>query len=130
MEDWVERVTSLNQWRPGGERAPHKPLLLLFALGRLSRTGSSAMAFADVEANLRRLLEEYGPPRQTSPSYPFHHLVSDGLWVVRTPSGVGSPGTNLRNLRAGAVGELTTESRRPSMRTSTPSVSRWTRRLG
>ena len=103
---WIERVTSLNQWRRGGERAPHKPLLLLYALGRLQRTGSSSMAFADSEPDLKRLLEEFGPPRTTSPGYPFHHLTSDGLWVVRTPAGIGSPGPNLGDLRAGAVGEL------------------------
>jgi hypothetical protein len=90
--DWVEWVTSLNQWRRGGERAPHKPLLLLYALGRLQRTGSSRMAFAEAEGDLRRLLEEFGPPRSTSPGYPFHHLTTDGLWVVGTPAGTGSPG--------------------------------------
>src|ERR1039458_7420095 len=99
-------VTSLNQWRRGGERAPHKPLLLLYALGRLQRTGSSRMAFAEAEGDLRRLLEEFGPPRSTSPGYPFHHLTTDGLWVVGTPAGTGSPGPNLGNLRAGAIGEL------------------------
>jgi putative restriction endonuclease len=96
----------LNQWRRGGERAPHKPLLLLYALGRLQRTGSSATPFADAESDLRRLLEEFGPPRRTSPGYPFHHLTTDGLWQVRTRIGTGSPGPNLGVLRAGAVGEL------------------------
>jgi putative restriction endonuclease len=81
--------------------------LLLYALGRLQRTGSSATSFADAEGDLRRLLEEFGPPRPTSPGYPFHHLTSDGLWQVRTPTGPGSPGPNLGALRAGAVGELT-----------------------
>jgi len=104
--DWVERVTSLNQWRRGGERAPHKPLLLLYALGRLQRTGSSRMSFAEAEGDLRRLLEEFGPPRSTSPGYPFHHLTTDGLWVVDTPTGTGSPGPNLSDLRGGAIGEL------------------------
>lgn len=105
-EEWTERVTNLNQWRRGGERAPHKPLLLLYALGRLQQTGSWSIPFAEAEGDLRRLLEEFGPPRTTSPAYPFHHLASDGLWEVRTPAGIGCPGTNLRNLRAGAVGEL------------------------
>lgn len=105
-QDWVQRVTSLNQWRRGGERAPHKPLLLLYALGRLQRTGSSSIRFADAEGDLRRLLEEFGPPRSTSPGYPFHHLTSDGLWVVHTLSGAGSPGSNVGRLRGGAVGEL------------------------
>jgi putative restriction endonuclease len=105
-DEWVQRVTALKQWRRGGERAPHKPLLLLYALGRLQRTGSSSVRFADAEGDLGRLLEEFGPPRATSPGYPFHHLTTDGLWVVHTPTGIGSPGPNLRDLRAGAVGEL------------------------
>src|ERR1019366_8446244 len=95
-----------NQWRRGGERAPHKPLLLLYVLGRLQRTGSASVSFADAEPDLARLLEEFGPPRHTSPGYPFHHLTTDGLWVVGTPAGVGSPGPNLGELRAGAIGEL------------------------
>jgi putative restriction endonuclease len=105
-EAWIERVTSLNQWKRGGERAPHKPLLLLYALGRLQRTGSASVAFADAEPELKRLLEEFGPPRPPHPEYPFHHLTTDGLWVVQTPSGIGSPGTGVRALRAGAVGAL------------------------
>ncbi len=105
-EAWITRVTSLNQWRRGGERAPHKPLLLLYALGRLQRTGSTSVAFADAEPELKRLLEEFGPPRPPHPEYPFHHLTTDGLWIVQMPSGTGSPGTGVRALRAGAVGSL------------------------
>jgi putative restriction endonuclease len=105
-EDWITRVTSLNQWKRNGERAPHKPLLLLYALGHLQRTGSASVSFADAEPGLRRLLEEFGPPREPHPEYPFHHLTTDGLWIVRTPQGVGSPGARLSALRSGATGEL------------------------
>jgi len=69
-EEWITRVASLNQWRRGGERAPHKPLLLLYMLGRLQTLGSASVAFVDAEVDLRRLLEEFGPPRPTSPGYP------------------------------------------------------------
>jgi putative restriction endonuclease len=104
--DWVRRVTSLNQWKKGGERAPHKPLLLLFALGRLQQIGSARVTFSEAEPALRRLLEEFGPPRVTSPGYPFHHLTNDGVWTVHTPAGGGSQGPNLGALRAGSVGDL------------------------
>lgn len=106
---WLRRVGAINQWSRGGERAPHKPLLLLYAIGRLQQTGSASVSFVEAEAPLRRLLEEFGPPRTTSPGYPFHHLSSDGLWTVTTPSGSHSPGPNLTALRAGAVGALPSE---------------------
>jgi putative restriction endonuclease len=103
---WIKRVTSLNQWRRNGERAPHKPLLLLYAIGRLQGTGSASVSYVEAEPDLKRLLEEFGPPRTPHPEYPFHHLTSDGLWVVQMPFGPGSPGTGVRALRAGATGAL------------------------
>jgi putative restriction endonuclease len=65
-----------------------------------------------VEEDLQRLLTEYGPPNKTTPAYPFHHLVSDGVWEVRTDSGHGSPGSGVRDLReTGATGRLAPELR-------------------
>lgn len=92
------------------ERAPHKPLLLLLALGRLQRDGDRALRFADIETDLGDLLREFGPSHPTSPGYPFHHLTNDGLWVVITKDGAGSPGSGLTTLRASeATGELATD---------------------
>ena len=36
-DEFLNRLESMTMWRSGGERAPHKPLLLLLALGRVSR---------------------------------------------------------------------------------------------
>jgi len=106
--DWVERVGKLRQWAQNGVRAPHKPLLMLYALGSFQRDPLGSMRYSDIEHDLSELLEDYGPTRRTSPSYPFHHLVSDGVWEVRTDSGSGSPGTGVRVLReSGARGQLT-----------------------
>ena len=41
----LRRVTELGLWRRGGERAPHKPLLILLALGRLSQGGKRLCAY-------------------------------------------------------------------------------------
>lgn len=108
--NWIERVESLRRWTRDGERAPHKPLLLLYALGRYQENGGAPTRFSEAERQLDLLLKEFGPPRKTSPAYPFHHLVSDGLWVVRTADGGPSPGSSVGGLRrTGAEGSLSPE---------------------
>ncbi|QLE73175.1 restriction endonuclease [Streptomyces rectiverticillatus] len=110
--DWLERTAKLRQWTRGGTRAPHKPLLFLYALGRFQRDADGELRYSAVEEDLKRLLAEFGPPNKTTPAYPFHHLVSDGVWEVRTDRGTGSPGSGVRELRAaGASGRLTPELR-------------------
>ncbi|RXS73136.1 restriction endonuclease [Streptomyces sp. TM32] len=105
--DWIERVGNLRQWAQNGARAPHKPLLMLYALGRFQRQPQRPMRYSEIEHDLSELLQDYGPTHRTSPSYPFHHLVSDGVWEVRTDGGAGSPGTGVRVLReSGAQGQL------------------------
>lgn len=105
--DWLDRVARLRRWTKDGERAPHKPLLLLYALGGYQRDAEGELRYSAVEAELKRLLAEYGPPRPTTPAYPFHHLVGDGVWEVRTDQGPGSPGSGVGVLRSsGAAGRL------------------------
>jgi len=99
--DWVQRVLGIRRYSRNGERAPHKPLLVLYALGRFQREGPRALEFSAVEEDLRWLLREFGPPRATSPGYPFHHLTNDDhLWVVETAGGGASPGPDVGPLRA------------------------------
>jgi putative restriction endonuclease len=57
-------------------------LLLLFLLGRLQRGETEPVPYAVAEADLQRLLVEFGPPRPTSPAYPFRRLAND-----TTPAG-------------------------------------------
>jgi len=110
--DWLERTAKLRQWSGNGTRAPHKPLLLLYALGRFQDDAQGELRYSAVESDLKRLLAEYGPANRTTPAYPFHHLVSDGVWEVRTDRGPGSPGSGVRELRTtGATGRLAPELR-------------------
>lgn len=106
-EDWLGRVAGIRQWTRNGERAPHKPLLLLYALGRLQRTGATQVAYVEAEPALTELLRSFGPPRgRSTPAYPFHHLQTDGLWTVSATGGA-SPGASRTQLRAtGATGRL------------------------
>lgn len=108
--DWAERFLRLRQWTRGGERAAHKPLLILYALGHFQRNGNTPIVFSQAEDELRRLLRDFGPPRPTTPAYPFHYLTTDGFWMVSTPEGGGSPGASPAALRRQhATGRLVPE---------------------
>ena len=83
--DAVTRLTSLRQYQGDGKRAPHKPLLVLLALGQLQSTGSSAMPWSLVEERLGAMLAEFGTPSRqgsTSAAYPFTRLRADGVWQL------------------------------------------------
>ena len=74
--------TTINVWKRGAERAPHKPLLLLYALGKCQRGESRAMPYAEVDPALQGLLRAFGPPRKSyHAEYPFWRLQHDGVWA-------------------------------------------------
>ncbi len=80
---WLNRIHAINVNRSGERRAPHKPLLLMFALSRL-RNGQTQIPFTEVDATLTPLLKLYAPPVQgrPQPALPYWHLQSDGLWTI------------------------------------------------
>lgn len=81
-----DRIDQINVWKRGDERAPHKPLLLLYALARCRRGESRLVLYDEAEDDLRQLLDEFGPPRRTHhPEYPFWRLENDGLWQIAGP---------------------------------------------
>jgi len=73
----------LNIWSRGDQRAPQKPLLVLYALVRWSRGDRADIPFIEVDADLTGLLKEFGPLRQSyHPEYSFWRLQNDGAWLV------------------------------------------------
>ena len=87
-DDVLARFSALRQHQQDGKRSPHKPLLVLAALGRLVANGSSATPFSEMESQLASLISTFGPPSRTAPStsaaYPFTRLRSDGVWELDT----------------------------------------------
>ena len=63
-DELLSRFEALNQWATGGQRAPHKPLLILLALGALAR-GQQYVRFADARQPLTELLRDFGPTHIT-----------------------------------------------------------------
>lgn len=109
---WIERISNIRQYvARDASRAPHKPLLLLYLLGRFRKSGSTSVTFSEAEPVLRKLLVDFGPPNpKPRPEYPFARLENDGLWTVRGPNGEPNPGEAAAKLRRdGYVGELSSE---------------------
>ncbi|MEU8697935.1 hypothetical protein AB0C61_09655 [Streptomyces sp. NPDC048680] len=46
--NWVERTAQLRQWTRGGTRAPHKPLLFLYALSRFQQDADDELRYKGV----------------------------------------------------------------------------------
>jgi putative restriction endonuclease len=85
----IRKFKHLNVWRRGDERAPHKPLLILYALGRLQTGADRLIPFDELEKPLARLLEDFGPPRRSiHPELPFFHLQTDGVWEIHDNIGL------------------------------------------
>ena len=85
----LDLILRIRTSKKGSERAPHKPLLLLLALGRVQRGEPRWVRFAHVEKKLGDLLRTYGPPRGVyQPELPFWHLQTDGLWELPGGSGL------------------------------------------
>ena len=80
--DVLARFAGIAPAEHRGRRAPHKPLLLLWALGQLQALGRTEIDFADAEKPVDGLLAEFGPPWRTTAMYPFWHLQADRVWTV------------------------------------------------
>jgi putative restriction endonuclease len=80
----LHQLESINVWRSGTQRAPHKPLLLLMALAGVLRGEARLQPYVQIEEKLRALLTEFGPYRQSyHPEYPFWRLQNDGdFWEI------------------------------------------------
>src|SRR3954468_4155918 len=88
MNSILSRFDDLNTWKQGDQRAPHKPLLVLYALGRWQQ-GKAEVTYREAEPELTALLREFGPPRKSDhPEQPFWRLQRDGVWAVQAPDGI------------------------------------------
>jgi len=80
--DISEKILGVRSWQRGEMRAPHKPLLLLYAFAKLL-AGQRQIVFAEAESDLRDLLDDFGPPRRNNRAeYPFWRLQKDHVWQV------------------------------------------------
>lgn len=87
-----ELFANVNSWRQGDKRAPHKPLLILYALGEYSRGEDREIQFtSEFDTKFTQLLREFGTSKSPSNSHhPFWYLKNDGIWEVSKETGMVS----------------------------------------
>lgn len=83
-EELLQKLAKLRVDRSGGQRKPHKPLLMLCAIQRLLANRQREVPFAELEDQLLPLLELYAPPvkAEHQPELPYWHLQSDDVWEI------------------------------------------------
>ena len=82
-EQLLKSITELYIWKKGDQRAPHKPLLILYALGQLQQGCPRLISYNIAREKVRELLIEFGPLRKSyHPEQPFVRLVNDGIWEL------------------------------------------------
>lgn len=84
--DLLSHFQNINTWKSKGTRAPHKPLLMLLALGEIQRGNTGFIPYTSIEPKLKDLLLDFGPQRKTLyPNFPFTKLANDNLWQFNKP---------------------------------------------
>lgn len=84
-DDLLKRFDSIRVFARGGKLAPHKPLLLLYALAKLKSENAERISFTDAEAVVSPLIQTYGPfNAKTTVAYPFARLANDksNIWWI------------------------------------------------
>ena len=82
-DDLTSLFTGIRTWRANGNRAPHKPLLLLWAIGRCLDGEPRLVSYARADEVLRDLLQRFGPHRKAVHTVdPFWRLRNDRVWEV------------------------------------------------
>lgn len=80
-----QAIADITIWRKGEQRAPHKPLLLLYVLAHYQQGHARLFDYGtEIRDQLHNLLERFGPQRkQYRPDMPFWRLKGDGFWELR-----------------------------------------------
>lgn len=68
-EEVLQKIKNLNIWKKRDQRAPHKPLLILYALGQLQAKQQMHLPYREVKIPLKELLMEFGPSRSSYASF-------------------------------------------------------------
>lgn len=113
----LDTIGKIRKAKPKGIFAPHKPLLILYAIGKLVE-GESKLLFSEIHHDVAGLLRDFGPIRERyRPEYPFWHLGNGSIWEVSTSEPIlmkrkGDSVSKRELLSKNACGSFTSKTRR------------------
>ncbi|NLY44595.1 MAG: hypothetical protein GX053_01175 [Tissierella sp.] len=88
-EEIIYLFRYIKVWKRGDQKAVHKPLLILYMLGKINDT--RMIAYKTIMEDLKDLLIKYGPTRQqVYTSFPFIRLVNDNIWEIQGSQSINS----------------------------------------
>ncbi|WML50736.1 hypothetical protein RCG23_25185 [Neobacillus sp. PS3-34] len=91
--DFKQKIQNISVWKKRDQRAPHKPLLILYSLAQIQSNKDRYLPYKEVKEILSNLLIEFGPKRKSQhPEEPFIRLKNDGIWELSDVSRI-----NLKN---------------------------------
>ncbi|WP_308376245.1 phosphorothioated DNA-binding restriction endonuclease [Streptomyces sp. ISL-99] len=91
-DELMSALAGLRRAQIGSRRAPHKPLLLLWLLGRFGTSGSTTVTYDEAEEPVSRLINDFGPAvmsrsrARERAAMPFVHLERE-LWGLHDHDG-------------------------------------------
>lgn len=89
VDYWRKVIASIGQFSTDGRRAPYKPLLLLWLIGRVANGHGGVVPFSEADAELREFLSAYRLSRtDPRPQFPFVYLgTTPAIWSVSDREG-------------------------------------------
>jgi putative restriction endonuclease len=85
QERFLYLIRDIGVYSRDGQRAVHKPLLILMALAHVQAGSGAKLVFSEIESQLRGLIKEFGTAANLNvpkAHYPFWYLQNDGFWEV------------------------------------------------
>lgn len=81
-EELKKSILSVKRWSKGDQRAPNKPLIMIYVLSEYLKGHGQLLNFEhEVEKQVNELLAKFGPSRKSYHShYGFWRLINDGFW--------------------------------------------------
>lgn len=86
---WLKIIASIGKFETGGKRAPYKPLLLLWLIGRVVNGEGGVVTFREAQGELRELLSPHRVGASApKPEHPYVYLgTTSEIWSVRDSAG-------------------------------------------